>query len=396
MTKFIENSIFFRREVEVVENYRTFKKIGIKVFPLGFGAMRLPIIGGNEANIDEKEAIKMIRYGIDHGINYVDTAYPYHKGNSEILVGKALKNGYRNKTYLATKLPTWLLETKKDMDKYLTEQLKKLDVEHIDFYLIHSLRKHTWERAYKLGVLEWAEKMKEKGYIRFLGFSFHDEFPVFKEIIDAYDEWDFCQIQYNYMDINFQAGRKGLKYAASKGISVIVMEPLRGGKLANPPLSVKEVFDSYHVKRTPVEWALLWVWNHPEVALLLSGMSTMEQVKQNVETAKHSGIGILSEEELNIIKKAREEYLRLTPIDCTSCNYCMPCPFGVNIPGNFAIYNNAVRYNNSFKDFKWEYDALGDGRASSCTKCGECEPKCPQNLHIRDLLEMVKDTFESL
>ncbi len=376
--------------------YRKFKKINVEVFPLGFGAMRLPTIGKDEGKIDEKEAIKMIHYGIDHGINYVDTAYPYHKGQSEILVGKALKGGYRNKTYLATKLPTWLLEKKSDMDKYLTEQLKKLDVDYIDFYLIHSLRKHTWENAHRLGVLEWAEKMKEKGYIRFLGFSFHDEFPVFKEIIDAYDDWDFCQIQYNYMDINFQAGRRGLKYAASKGISVIVMEPLRGGKLAIPPPSVRKVFESYPIRRSPVEWALLWVWNHPEVALLLSGMSTMEQVIENVQTARHSGIGILTPEELEIIKRAREEYLRLSPIDCTNCNYCMPCPFGVNIPGNFAIYNSAVMYNNNFKDFKWEYDALGDAKASSCTKCGECETKCPQKLHIRDLLEMVRDSFENI
>ncbi len=376
--------------------YREFKKIGVKVFPLGFGAMRLPTIDGDEGKIDEKEAIRMIRYGIDNGINYVDTAYPYHKGNSEILVGKALKDGYREKTYLATKLPTWLLEKKSDMDKYFTEQLKKLDTEHIDFYLIHSLRKSTWENAYRLGVLEWAEKMKEKGYISYLGFSFHDEFPVFKEIIDAYDNWDFCQIQYNYMDINFQAGRKGLKYAANKGISVIVMEPLRGGKLASPPPTVRAIFDSYPVKRTPVEWALLWVWNHPEVILLLSGMSTMQQVAENIESAKRSGIGILSDKELEIINRAREEYLRLTPIDCTNCNYCMPCPFGVNIPGNFAIYNNAVMYNNSFKDFKWEYDVLGDARASACTKCGECETKCPQGLHIRNLLDMVKEAFENI
>jgi len=224
--------------------YREFKNLNIKVFPLGFGAMRLPIIGNDEGKIDEKEAIKMLRYGIDHGINYIDTAYPYHKGNSEIVVGKALKSGYREKTYLATKLPTWLLKTKKDMDRYLTEQLKKLDVEYIDFYLIHSLRKDTWENAYKLGVLEWAEKMKKRGYIKYLGFSFHDTYPVFKKIIDTYN-WDFCQIQYNYMDIDFQAGRKGLKYAASKGIPVIVMEPLRGGKLANPPLSVRAIFESY-------------------------------------------------------------------------------------------------------------------------------------------------------
>ncbi len=230
--------------------YRKFGNTGVKVSALGFGAMRLPTIGGDNSKIDEEEAIKMIRYAIDNGVNYVDTAYPYHSGQSEIVVGKALKDGYREKTYLATKLPSWLINEKEDMDKYLNEQLKKLDVDYIDFYLLHALDKDRWEKYKRLDVFNWMEKVKREGKVKFIGFSFHDEYDVFKNIIDDYDKWDFCQIQYNYMDIENQAGLKGLKYAASKGLAVIVMEPIRGGKLAgDPPQAIKELWNSASVKK---------------------------------------------------------------------------------------------------------------------------------------------------
>ncbi|WHE07374.1 aldo/keto reductase [Thermoanaerobacterium thermosaccharolyticum] len=374
--------------------YRDFGKTGVKVSALGFGAMRLPIVDGDYSKIDEAEAIKMIRYAIDNGVNYVDTAYPYHEGQSEIVVGKALKDGYREKTYLATKLPSWLVNEKEDMDKYLNEQLKKLDVEYIDFYLLHALDKERWEKYKRLDVFSWMEKVKKEGKVKFIGFSFHDEYNVFKSIIDDYDKWDFCQIQYNYMDINNQAGTKGLKYAASKGLAVIVMEPIRGGKLAgDPPEAVKELWNSASVKRTPAEWALQWVWNHPEVSLVLSGMSTMEQVKQNIESASRSKANGLTEDEVKLVDKVRETYKKLSPVGCTACNYCMPCPNGVNIPKNFAIYNESHMYNNYNESLR-NYNNLNEGKASSCIECGECETKCPQHLTIIEYLKDVRRYFK--
>jgi|YelNatPaOPRAMG01_1025707.scaffolds.fasta_scaffold19835_2 predicted aldo/keto reductase-like oxidoreductase len=374
--------------------YRKFGSTDFKVSALGFGAMRLPVIGGDESKIDEPLAIKMIRYAIDNGVNYVDTAYGYHRGNSEIVVGKALKDGYRDKTRLATKLPVWLVNTREDMDRLLNEQLKKLDTDHIDFYLLHALNKNSWDKVYNLGVLDWAESVIKKGLIRYIGFSFHDDLGTFKRIVDAYN-WTFCQIQYNYMDIDNQAGMEGLKYAHSKGLAVVIMEPLRGGRLANPPERVVDVFNSTNIKRSPVAWALLWLWNQPEVSTVLSGMSTFEQVKENVEIASQSGINIFTNEELQTIQRVRDTYLGIKAIDCTQCGYCMPCPNGVDIPRNFALYNEGVRYND-FGGPRWQYlnDLKAEERASSCIKCGECETKCPQGLPIRDLLDMVKARFE--
>ncbi len=375
--------------------YRKFGRLDFKVSALGFGAMRLPTIGGDDSKIDEELAIKMIRYAIDNGVNYVDTAYGYHRGNSEIVVGKALKDGYREKTMLATKLPPWNVNVKEDMDRLLNEQLRKLDTDHIDFYLLHALHKDTWNKLYNLGVLDWAEGVIKKGLVRYLGFSFHDDLDTFKKIVDAYD-WTFCQIQYNYMDIDHQAGMEGLKYASSKGLAVVIMEPLRGGRLANPPDRVRQVFDSFPIKRSPVAWALLWLWNQPEVSTVLSGMSSFEQVKENIEIADKSGVNIFTSDELKLIERVRETYLGIKAIDCNECGYCMPCPNGVNIPVNFHLYNEGVRYND-FGGPRWHYrNGLQESeRASSCIKCGICEPKCPQHLPIRDLLDKVKETFEA-
>jgi len=373
--------------------YRQFGKLNIAVSALGFGLMRLPVIDNDNNKIDEAEAIKMIRYTIDNGVNYIDTAWPYHGGNSEIVAGKALKDGYREKTFLATKLPTWLINEKEDMDKYLNEQLKKLQTDHIDFYLLHALDKHKWENMKKVDALSWAEKKKQEGKIRYIGFSFHDDYPVFQEIVDYYDKWDFCQIQYNYMDIDVQAGEKGLKHAASKGLGVIIMEPIRGGRLANPPKSVQDIWDTAKVKRTPAEWALQWLWNQPEVSVVLSGMSTFEQLKENIESAKMSGINTLTKEELEIVSKVRNKYKELSPIACTGCNYCMPCPNGVNIPRNFELYNEAHMYN-TYEVNRRDYENLGDAKASSCVECGTCESVCPQHLTIIDYLKEVADYFE--
>ncbi|NLY06054.1 aldo/keto reductase, partial [Candidatus Sordicultor fermentans] len=335
----------------------------------------------------------MIHYAIDHGVNYLDTAYGYHGGKSEILVGKALKGGYRQKVKVATKLPTWLVNAAPDMDRYLDEQLRKLDTEHIDFYLFHDLNKDRWAKLERLEALNWAEKAIQKGKIGHIGFSFHDDRETFKKIIDAYP-WTFCQIQYNYLDIDHQAGQFGLQYAAQKGIAVVIMEPLRGGRLANPPEEVQKIFDEAPVKRSPVAWALLWLWNQKEVAVVLSGMSNLQQVKENIEIASSSGVGLLSPEELKIIERAREAFERLPSINCNACKYCLPCPNGVNISRNFELYNDAFQ-KIAFEDARRKYLALPEEeRASSCLGCGDCEDLCPQELPIPELLEKVARAFE--
>lgn len=374
--------------------FRQFGKLGIKVSALGFGAMRLPVIAGDYSKIDEKSAIEMIRCAIDNGVNYVDTAWGYHGGNSELVVGKALQDGYREKTYLATKLPSWLIKKEEDMDHYLNEQLKKLGTDHIDFYLLHGLNRSRWENYKKLNVFGWIEKVKAEGKIKHIGFSFHDDYDVFKDIIDDYDKWDFCQIQYNYMDAKIQAGERGLKYAAGKGLAVVIMEPIRGGRLAGqPPKQVMDLWNSAENKKTPAEWALEWLWNQKEVSVVLSGMSTMEQVKQNLGYADKSGINSLNGEELKLVERVRGTYKKLQPVPCTGCNYCMPCPNGVNIPRNFSLYNESHMFN-VLDDYKNEYNHLNEAKASSCASCGNCESACPQKLSIIDLLKNVAAYFE--
>lgn len=375
--------------------YRTMDGLEWKPSALGFGCMRLPIIGDDHNRIDEPQAIEMIRYAIDNGVNYVDTAYGYHGGNSEVVVGKALKDGYRDKVMLATKLPTWLVNTYEDMDRLLNEQLTRLDTDHIDFYLLHSLSQDHWKQITKVDVFGWLDKVHAEGKIRYMGFSFHDNYDLFEEIINAYDHWTFCQIQYNYMDEDFQAGKKGLQYAASKGLGVVVMEPLRGGRLVNNlPPQIIDILNSAPTKRSLADWALQWLWNQPEVSIVLSGMSNMEQVKQNIESANRSGVNTLTQEELDILTKAKETYRKLSPVPCTGCYYCMPCPSGVNIPGNFELYNNAHIYND-FERFQKAYMHMNEAdRASACEACGTCEGVCPQGIEITDRMAEVKEYFE--
>jgi predicted aldo/keto reductase-like oxidoreductase len=352
--------------------------------------MRLPTSGGDRSNINEPEAIRMLHYGIDHGINYLDTAYPYHGGNSELVVGKALKGGYRDKVKLATKLPMWAIKAKEDFDRLLNEQLEKLQVNHIDFYLLHGLREPRWEIAKEYDILSSAERALADGRIGHLGFSFHDSFDVFKTIIDGYDGWTLCQIQYNYMNEEHQAGTRGLEYAADKGLAVVVMEPLLGGKLVDPPQQIQEVWDSAQKARSPVEWAFDWLWNKPQVSLALSGMSKMDQVRENVAAADRSSIGLLSEQELSLFDAVRVRYDELCPIPCTQCGYCMPCPNGVDIPRNFATFNTGVMYN-SFADARRRYQRMlqEDVRASACIQCRECEDKCPQSIIISEWMPLV-------
>ncbi|AIQ13063.1 aldo/keto reductase [Paenibacillus durus] len=382
--------------------YRKYGKTNEMVSVLGFGCMRLPVIDGNARNINDDKAIAMLRYGIDNGINYVDTAYPYHgdgmggPGESEPFVARALKNGYRDKVNIATKLPSWLIQTREDMDRYLNEQLERLETDHIDFYLVHALNAGTWKTVKELGIGEFLDSAVKDGRIRYPGFSFHDELPVFKEIVDAYD-WTFCQVQYNYLDEYFQAGIEGLEYAAAKGIGIAVMEPLRGGRLVRDiPDGVQAAFDKADIKRTPAEWALRWVWNNPDVAVTLSGMSTMEQVEENLKIANEAYSGSLSKKELDVVNEARNVF-RQTRVSCTGCAYCMPCPAGVNIPGNFTYVNEYYLLDNDFqkKMLKETYNARisEKERASQCVECGTCEEHCPQNLPIIEELKHVAEVF---
>jgi hypothetical protein len=370
--------------------YRTFGNLDWQASALGFGAMRLPIDGDEASDIDEALATKMLHYAIDHGVNYVDTAYPYHGGESENFVGRALKGGYRDKVKLATKLPCWKVEEAGDFDRFLNEQLEKLQTDHIDFYLLHALSEKHWPKVRDMDVFTWAESAIADGRIRHLGFSFHDDYPVFKEIVDAYDRWTFCQIQYNYMDIKNQAGRRGLRYAASKGLAVVIMEPLLGGRLVDPPEPIEEIWNQAEHKRTAVDWALQWLWDQPEVSVVLSGMSTLQHVEDNVTYAGESGIGKLTLDELDLIEQVRDEYGKLSPIPCTQCEYCLPCPNGVNIPRNFEIYNQSAMYDKlDIARTTYTQWFAEDQRAMNCIQCQECEEKCPQNIAIADWMPKV-------
>ena len=376
--------------------YRQFGKLDFNPSALGFGCMRLPTRDGK---IDRPEAAKMLHYAIERGVNYLDTAYPYHNGESESFVGEFLAGGYRNRVKLATKMPVWQVNTAADFDKLLDEQLRKLRTETLDFYLLHALDKESWRKIQSLGVLEWAEKAMAAGRFEYLGFSFHDDFAGFKEIIDAYDRWTMCQIQYNYIDI---ANRECLQYAAAQDIAVVIMEPLLGGSLVNPPAPIQAVWDAAPRQRSAVAWGLQWLWDQPEVSLVLSGMSTMEQVEENLAAADESGNGILSDQEQALFNQVRELYQTLRVIPCTRCEYCLPCPNGVAIPRNFGIYNLGFMYDKPAKA-RGEYDWLiqsfrlgiadHDERAAVCTGCGVCATKCPQNIPIPAWLKVIHEVL---
>ena len=374
--------------------YRTFGKLDWEASALGLGCMRLPTRDGelNSANVDEPEAMKLIRYAIDHGVNYLDTGQMYHKGNSERIIGKALMGEYRGKVKLATKMWHRYVDKYDDFDRLFDEQLDRLQMDRIDLYLLHGLDAEGWARVRDLGALRWAEKLLSDGRIGRFGFSFHDSPEVLRQIVDGYDGWTFCQIQYNYMDVNAekQAGVEGLRYAASKGLAVVAMEPILGGNLAGAPEPVKEIWDSAANKRSPVDWALQWLWNQPGVTVVLSGMTTLEQLKQNIACAEASEPGMLTPEELALFDKVRVEYKRLRPIPCTQCSYCMPCPNGVNIPRNFQVFNRCRMYGRIERERK-VYDSLfsATSRAGACIQCGECEEKCPQSIRISDWMPKV-------
>ncbi|HHX01203.1 MAG TPA: aldo/keto reductase [Firmicutes bacterium] len=373
---------------------RKFGSTGLEVSLLGFGCMRLPTIAdpsleSDVGNIDAEQAISIVRYAIDHGVNYIDTAYNYHGGKSEVLVGKALADGYRSKVKLATKLPVWKVESESDCDQILNEQLARLQTDYVDMYLLHALNKHTWrDKVLKFNVLSFLDRALKDGRIKHAGFSFHDNLETFNEIVDGYN-WDFCQIQLNYMDQEYQAGVAGLRYAAGKGLAVVIMEPLRGGRLArNIPDEIQAIWDQAPVKRSPAEWAFRWVANFPQVSVILSGMGKLDEVKENLNTMAAAEPMSLSETELDLIDQAQQLYNQRVKVKCTDCRYCMPCPQGVNIPRIFSIYNHASVYN-VFEEGKRQYSHLvkEENDASRCIECGNCESLCPQNLTIIQFLQ---------
>ena len=381
--------------------YRKMGSLDWEISALGFGCMRLPSRRFSLMGADLEESKRIIRYGIDRGINYLDTAWPYHLGESERVVGEILKDGYREKVKLVTKLPMFLIRKTEDFDRYLNAQLEKLQTEYLDIYLFHSLNKGAFEKLKRLNLIEKMEIAKRKGLIRHIGFSFHDTYPVFREIIDYYD-WDMTQIQYNYMDTGIQATTDGLEYAHSKGIAVVVMEPVKGGMLANPPTEALEVMHSAGNNRTPVDWALQFLWNRPEVATVLSGMSNMQQVVENCDSADHSGITSFNQEEEDVITRLAEIYREKILVPCTGCEYCMPCPHGVKIPQNYAILNNVslekswlrrFRTGRTYKKLAGTKESLDlenpNGNGSICINCGECLEKCPQEINIPVELERV-------
>jgi uncharacterized protein len=369
--------------------YRKFGSLDWEVSALGFGAMRFPVLDDDPARIDEEKATAMIRHAIDSGVNYVDTAYGYHQEQSEPFVGKALKDGYRERVKLATKMPSWLVKEVADFDRLLEEQMTRLDVNHLDFYLLHALSAKSWKNYQELDVFTWAEKRMTEGLFDHLCFSFHDEYPVFESIVNGYDNWTMAQIQYNYVDEDYQAGRKGMELAAERGMAVVVMEPLRGGRIAKnpPPDGVADVWAKSQRDWTPAAWALHWVWNQPEIATALSGMSTMEQVEENLVLADQSTVGILSPEELALYQEVCQVYNSLMPIPCTQCEYCLPCPSDVAIPRVFETYNDGEAYD-AWERSRFVYREFfkPENRADRCVECGECEEACPQNIKIIEWL----------
>lgn len=376
--------------------YRTMPKSEDKLSALGFGCMRLPSKTGG-ATIDKKAAMEQVRYAIDHGVNYVDTAYLYP--GSEAFLGECLKEGYREKVFLATKLPCGTIAKRESMNEIFQTQLDRLQTDYIDYYLLHSMDGDTWDKMLALGIIEFMNGLRQSEKIRHMGFSFHGSNRNFKRMVDGYD-WDFAQVQFNFLDENFQAGIDGIRYAHEKGLGIIIMEPLRGGSITHKiPKEAQEIYKHAAIQRTPAEWGLRWVWNHPEITVVLSGMNDMENVKENIKTAETALPDSMTAEELDVITKVRDSYHFRN--NCTGCAYCMPCTAGINIPLTFSYWNKdgieggwmSKMYHSVMAGI-----ATSDGKkhwASSCIGCGACEKKCPQHLPIRENMKQVHKDLET-
>lgn len=368
---------------------RKMEKLGAETSLLGFGCMRFPTT--TEGKIDEARAEKMLDMAYEAGVNYFDTAYPYHDGASEPFVGRVLNKYDRNTYYLATKLPVWLLEKEEDVERIFNEQLERLQKDYVDFYLLHALDKERWEKIKSLKVVETCEQLQREGKIKNLGFSFHDDYDVFEEILTSRN-WDFCQIQYNYMDTEEQAGDKGYALTEKLGVPLVIMEPIRGGSLAGFSEDIEEMFHALDKEKSIASYALRWVASHPNVKVVLSGMSTEEQAADNLKT--FGDFKPLTEKEHETIDKVVQTLRSRVQNGCTGCAYCMPCPAGVNIPRNFKLWNQYHVYQ-KYEAVKFGWEGLAQKeRAESCIKCGKCETVCPQHLSIRENLERVQKDLE--
>ncbi len=378
-----------------------FNCLDIETTLLGLGVMRLP--ADENLKVDEEYGISLIRYAIDQGVNYIDTGYTYHGGKSEVIIGKALKDGYREKVVIADKLPIWLAKTEEDVDRFFNEQLERLgqaDGGCIDMYLIHNIIPANWKKTQKLNVLPYLEKKKAEGRLGHIGFSFHGDLKLFKEVIDAYP-WEFCQIQLNYLDKDIQAGLEGLAYARERGVDVIIMEPLKGGRLTDKvPASVQKIWDdakaggAIEQGRTPAKTAFKWVAAQEGVKLILSGMGNRQQLDENIAIFSDENLKTLGEGEQIAIDKASDEYNRLIPYQCTACEYCMPCEKKINIPDVIDYLNNWYAFGQN-PSTKIEYTTwIAEGHhGSDCIACGKCEKKCPQSLPIMEIMKTAAKEF---
>ncbi len=372
--------------------YRRFGKLDWEVSILGFGMRRLPLIDGDPTHIHEAESIKMIRYAIEHGINYLDLGFPYPINQYKSLahlMNQVLEEGYREKVKIAVTLPLHFLNSPQDFILFLNEQLQILQVERIDFCLLGRLNRDNWPKLQELNLLHLAEKAMIEGQIGQLGFSFHDHYQILKNIVEAYDNWALCQFQYSYMDVDHDPGISGIKYAAERGLGVVISEPLRGGRLIKElPEPVAKLWAGSQKKWSLVEWGLRWAWNHPEISVVLSDMSTMRQVIENITIAESAEPDSLTIQELVLISKVRDAYRKLRPIACPSCRACMPCPQHIDVPRIFEIFNDAFIYN----DIKMAQSIYIDEQhqLDHCTECGICEKACAKKLPIIDWLKKIK------
>ena len=372
--------------------YRNLERLGVSPSLLGFGCMRFPL--NEDGSICEPEAEKMLDTAIEAGVTYIDTAYPYHNGDSEPFLGRILKKYNRKDFFLATKLPIWNVKTLEDAKRLFQEQLDRLQVDYIDFYLLHCLDKEKWQTVLDLGLIPYFEEMKRQGKIRFFGFSFHDDYEVF-ETIATYRSWDFCQIQYNYIDTDIQAGDNGYALTEKLGIPLVIMEPVKGGSLAQLPEDVTEPFKKARPDSSISSWALRWVASKPNVKVVLSGMSTMEQVEDNLHT--FGNFEPLTQKESELVSQVAYAIKKRTKNGCTGCAYCMPCPFGVDIPKNFRIWNDLSMYGNKEKAKQAFFQELDvSARADQCKKCGKCETVCPQSIAIRENLKAAVKELNAL